>query len=270
MKFKYLALIAIIAILTATVQGATNLIEKISSIASPQGIDEEFYTVNEGQMLTYGKSWGDTQTMWFNITTNSNPSGNPPGLPPGATMPWVYGFATPISTTFSWTPTYCQSNPLDYSFRVRFWSDDTPSQTNVTNITVTNINRAPHITTNYSSTYYIPVGERLILGSQATDIDNLECNESAFIDMGYTLTPKNGTNATEPDLVFDQVVSGNALLVVGPFTSTNIGRWDLTFKANDGGIEFNSTIKNMTVVVYQPASRTSCGYDKKRGWLACS
>lgn len=265
MKYVNLTLALLIALVYYTQATSTSLETPESAISynspneilSPTGIIT--HTTNENQYLTFLEDLVGPGTLNIYVTN----------LPLYATMPDVTGTSY-IRTDFQWTPGYCQSGSYS-TFVDKRWGTS-QVEFNEHRITVTNINRPPQITTSYNPVYYVPVGQKLIVGAQATDIDNLECNEDAFISMGYSFTPKNGTNATMPEIFFDQipVVSGNALFVAGPFTSANIGRWDLTFSANDGGIENFVSTKSMTVVVYQPSSSSSCRYDKKGGWLACS
>ena len=153
------------------------------------GTDEQYYTIIENGQLTIESNWGNSETMWFNITSDSNPSGNPPGLPPGATMPWANGFSTPITTSFSWTPSNCQSKNSQYSFKIKFWSDNSPSQTNVTNITVINVNRPPTITgyPNWGrEVVHLNDGYALEYVITPQDIDKEECGDDT-VDLSYSL-----------------------------------------------------------------------------------
>ncbi|MEK6953693.1 MAG: hypothetical protein AABX01_01690 [Candidatus Micrarchaeota archaeon] len=259
-----IVMLAISLSLNATSASILPIPDEITSIQSPQGVDTENYTVSENQLLAYSKTWGDTQTMWFVINTTSNPGNIFPGLPSGATMPPVRGFATPVSTTFSWTPNFCQSSPTPYSFKVKYYSDGTISQTNVTNISVTNVNRAPYITTNLdidtpltpNGKVMVAVGGYLNYNIVATDDDNTQCSENAFLELPLpSMTSWTQLQAASPNILANpdpQTISGQRSFTIGPFDSTQIGSWNLKFSVNDGGTGNNNGTSNMTIVVYQP------------------
>jgi hypothetical protein len=221
------------------------------------------WNVNENSLLSFIDAMNSTNSSdSLSIQAQS--------LPSGASMPTANG-NTAIQTTFSWTPNYCQSTP-SYQFSSNHYVNSLLAYTQTHTAAVANVNRAPTITSpSFPTTpVYVPVGGSLNYNLQATDIDNTQCSESAYLAMGYQFSPYN-FGAAAPDIVFSQTGSGVASLTLGPFTTDNIGKWDLKISANDGGTGNNNQSKNMTIIVYQPSYSPSCGgYNKRtRTWGAC-
>jgi len=261
----------------------------INEITSPQNLDQLYYSVNEGQILTFTETWGNIDGHWRAITTDRYVMFGGPiwtnendlaSAIPGATMPWsvVLGQA---SSTFTWTPNYCQSRPMDYAFRVLRYQDTDPytnpigfTHSNMTNITVNNVNRPPRITSNLDidspttsdGKVNVAVGGSLTFNIAATDDDNTQCNEGAFLSLPVpSMSSWSLLGAAVPSIVSNpnpQTESGVRSFTIGPFDSTQIGKWDLKFSVNDGGTGNNNSTSNMTINVYQPSSGSSCGYSK--------
>lgn len=253
--------------------------EPITGIQETMGDIPKFNTTNEGEFFSFTNKYDQTSNPLCPCNLTLLPQ-QAIITPWGASMPtkttfngWGVGEhdgypPANVSSTFSWTPNYCQSSPTAYSFNVsqyRQYIGFTPIEANIFmyHLTVNNVNRPPQITTNYNNLYYLPVGQSLTLGSQATDIDNTQCSESAYLGMSYQFSPYN-LLAAAPSIDFSQSGSGESSVTIGPVTSDNIGTWDLKFTVNDGGTGNNNSSKNMTVKIYQPSSSPSCGPYNKR------
>ncbi|MFH1750175.1 MAG: hypothetical protein ABH863_00695 [Candidatus Micrarchaeota archaeon] len=286
MKIKPIitAMLAIILVVTSTISAASIQLKldtsPIYQLTSPQAIDQQFHSVDEGQTLSFTETFGAFNGHTYGITTDRYVLfGNPIWISqedisssiPGAIMNWDYKIAQPAVSTFTWTPTFCQARPMDYSFRVLRYMDVNPytnpnssTHSNLTNITVNNINRNPNINTYLAPTYYIALGNSKAFPISATDPDYVECNETTYINMSHSFT----FALSAPSANFVQSESGQATVTISTTQNTLPGTYTLFVYANDGQGE---TMKSTNIVVYQPtySSRPTCIYDKRTRTYRC-
>jgi hypothetical protein len=213
--------------------------------ASPNAWYQEYWVVNEHETLSFVKDWGRSGFgEFFDIKTDSNPPGSPPGIPSGSSMPWAFGYNQPITSTFTWTPSYCQASSIYYTFNILEYTDYNLVDFYTEYIRVNNVNRPPTLTTSFPSVKYLAVGANWLQSLSGTDPDMTECGDDS-ITMSYSSSP--GISAT-----ITNQGGGNAQFNWSP---TSTGPYAVTFRAQDANSAFDE--KTVEVWVFQPAGTSN-------------
>lgn len=273
--FATMALLLVIGFVHAS--AITPILEDRSSVQSPQGLWNRYYSTNERQTLTF-TDWLN-ETGWiildpcqdmdcFAPDENISP---PLPIPPGSTFPfsqsdpaicnpsnnYCENVVNYVESNFTWTPTICQAG--NYTFKSEHYIDSLWVDTIVFHVQVNNSNRFPNITSSVPSFVYVPVGQNFSLNLTATDPDKTECGDDA-VHFNYT------ANITA-NRTFTDNGNGSATFSLGPVTDANVGRYAVTFTAYDNYT--GTSQKNMTLVIYKPVNSPSCYFDKRFGVFVC-
>ena len=125
----------------------------------------------EGGLFTheFGCVWDPPQERGICVWAN------PGDLPPGADLPMVSG-SNFVTSTMTWTPTFCQSGPYTLVWRcgeVCFSELEHGSY----DLTVNNVNRPPTITTVPSTSIAVTEGTPVHIDVTGIDPDTTQCND---------------------------------------------------------------------------------------------